>query len=242
MRQSIETARSATGGASLLLIGGLIATYPHPEYRPGVTTLMVIVALLPSLLTIAVLLSGGSWTRPVISSLSWFPLCWSIMALPIAFILSLNVHTYLVVLAMPLQIVALPLLVFTRDSSRLPLLQRIVRVGLAGMFVAWIVASWLFAGYVQATAAVVAKGAPHCLSVPTPGAMRSMTTLSGHYDLLLLQRLIAYPARHRLTRYRLQASIPGAVEEQWHFSFLSAGFEPGGELEAVSDCARTLAR
>lgn len=240
MRPSFGNARAVLGTAGILLIAGLIGTYPHPDYRLGVTTVLVIAGMFPSLLTIFALVRGGVLAQRVATSLSWFPLCWSIVSLPAALILGLNANTYIVVAAMPLQLVVLPLLVFTRDPLRVAFLQRVVRLGLAGMLVVWLIASWLFAGYVQAAAAIVAEGKPYCLSVSLPGAARGEVVLLRHHDLLLLQRIIAYPARQGLTRYRLQASIPGAAVEQWHFSFRHAAFVPSSGVETKTDCAGGL--
>lgn len=146
MRPSLGNARAILGTASILLIAGLIGTYPHPDYRLGATTVLIIAGVFPSLLTIVALVRGGALAQRVAASLSWFPLCWSIVSLPAALILGLNANRYIVVAAMPLQLVVLPLLVFTRDALRVAFLQRIVRLGLAGMLVVWLIASWLFGG------------------------------------------------------------------------------------------------
>lgn len=232
------SARAGLGGLGILCIAGLIGTYPHPDYRPGVMTMLVAIGVFPSLATIVALVLGGVRAQWMIPRLVWFPLCWAVVALPVALVMSLNVHAFPVVLALPLQLTLLPLLVATREPSRILLLQRIVRIGLAVMGTVWVVASVAFAGFVRLEAGRIADGGPYCLSAPTPGQIYRSSVLPQDLDVLLLQRIIAFPVRPDYSRYRLQINVPGAEVEQWHFSFWKGGFEPGGDTVDCGDRLR----
>ena len=240
MPHAFWTARTVLGAAGILFIAALIGTYPHPDYRPGMVSALLVIGLLPSLMTIVALLRGGAWPHKVIPRLAWLAPAWAVIALPIALFLGMNVNTFLVVPALPLQLVVLPLLAATRNPSRIALLQRIVRIGLVVMLVAWAIASAAFAALVRHAADTLSNGAPYCLSEPTPGSMLRSTILPSHLDFLILQRIISYPTRYELTRYRLQVNIPGAEVEQWHLSFLAPGFVPGGDIFAPLDCGEAL--
>lgn len=227
------------GAMGILCVAGLIGTYPHPDYRPGVMTILIAVGILPSLVTIVALVRGGACPQRVVPRLVRFPLCWAVVALPVALLMGLNTHIFPVMFALPLQLALLPLLVATREPGRILLLQRIVRIGLAGMATAWLVASVAFAGFVRLEARRVADGAPYCLSAPIPGQVYRNSVLPQELDVLLLQRVIAFPNRSDSARYRLQINVPGAKVEEWHLSFRSLAFEPGGD---TVDCGNKLRR
>lgn len=229
MHSSFGSARAVLGGMGILCIAGLIGTYPHPDYRPGVMAILVAVGMLPSLVTIVALVRGGTYAQRVVPRLVRLPLCWAVVALPIALVMGLNVHIFPVMFALPLQLALLPLLAATREPGSILVLQRIVRIGLAVMAITWLVASAAFAGFVRLEAGRVADGAPYCLSAPIPGQVYRNSVLPQELDILLLQRVMAFPSRSDSARYRLQLNVPGATIEEWHFSFRSVAFEPSGD-------------
>lgn len=232
--------RTVAGGLSLVAIAALLATYPNPEYRFGLLTASILFALFPSLLALVAAVWGGGLAERLIPKIWLIALAWTLFALIVFVLLGLNHNVLAVMWAPPLQIVALSLLVSTRDRERFALLSRIVRSGLAVLFSAWLVCSAVFWSFVHSEAAVAARGQPYCLAMPMPGVPLGSVVLPTHLDFMLFQRLISTPGRLDIVRNRVTMAVPGENEAHFHLSFGERRFVEGSDSATLPGCADAL--
>lgn len=143
--------------------------------------------------------------------------------------------------AMLLQM-AMPWILPRFDMRALALLSIIVRGGTVVLLVLWFVASAIFAAHINAVGASMAGGRQYCLSTPAWHDLFGSTALPTGSDLLLLQRMIAYPVDLYFGRHRLELTIFESSDrfETFHWSMRSRRFEPGGSLTPIEACKTVL--
>lgn len=234
------TLRSLLGGLSLVAIVFVLATLPQPGLS-GAIALAFAIAMIPSLLALGAIVGGQKARDVVVPWIGLLALPWSLFAFPAGLVIGYSNQPFLALIAIPIQCVALPLLVSTRDRGRMILLGRIVRGALLFGMVAWLVSSMLFAGWVRLEANRTANGQSYCLSFPALDGTGTSLSLPPHLDFLLMQRLIAFPTASRIDLHRVATDDWEAAHiGQYSLSLGVPRFVEGLNLPLPEDCDAVL--
>jgi hypothetical protein len=233
-----------SGIVLVITLAGFV-TWLHPElFDPAlpIPTIVTLVVIYPTVVISLLLWAGPRTFRNARRLTRCIGFAGMLSGAFCLLVFSMSSRQFPLLIGAMLLQMAVPWILPRFDTRALALLSIVVRGGTVALLVFWLIASAIFAAHINAVAASMADGRQHCLSAPAWHDLFGSTALSSGSDLLLLQRMIAYPVNLYYGRHRLELTIFESSDrfETFHWSIRSQRFEPGGFLTPIEACRAVL--